>query len=648
MSLSWGKRRATGWAAVVIGVAGLWPAVGSAETIESALARAYQNNPQLNAQRAAARATDELVPQALSGYRPRVGVFATGGEQYSDTTTKNVTNIPGGQTLVTYDRTPSTQSPYSVGATATQTLFDGFQTPNRTRAAEGQVAAAREALRVMEQTVLLAAATAYMDVRRDTENLDVQRANVRALEDMLRQTRERLKASDVTATDVAQAEAQLAAGRSALLAAEAALNISKAVYVQVIGAEPVDLAPAGPVDRAAPGSIQEAIDQGVLQNPSVLAAMHGVDVSYLQVKINEGALFPTLTLQANVQHANSPQFGIVQQTSASVVGQLSVPIYQGGAEYSLIRQSKESLAQQRLNLDVVRNQVRQSVVQAWSQLEAAKRQLDAAHVQTAAARTALDGVSQEALVGQRTTFDVLNAQQLVVNARVAEVVAQHDLVVASYALLSAVGRLSPVVLNLPTPTYDPTAHYRQVRDAWFGVRTPADGQFGVAATNTQAAPTNVARHQPSRPAVTRTVAKEKAHGQTAQIVHAAWSPPLPTPGPAAASRQPMATSASPEQAKPANPPADVPVAHSAPEPGSQPQDTAATPAPAPPPVRAPAAKMAQSKPTPDRFSTGNNSGLLSVGGDGNLFSSGSNSGVLSGVQPMVPAAGTDGRLPSLR
>ncbi len=438
--------------------------------MESALVQAYQNNPQLNAQRASARVTDEAVPQALSGYRPRASVTATLGEQYSDVTTR-----ANSQGINTYARSHATTTPYSGTGTVSQTLFNGFQTANRTRVAESQVSAAREGLRIMEQTVLLAAATAYMDVLRDTANLEVQRTNVRVLEETLKQTRDRFNVAEVTRTDVAQAEAQLAAGQSAVAASESILNTSRANYRQVVGTEAVNLAPGSPVDRFSPRVLSAAIDNGLSENPNVTSAMYGVDVAHLQVKINEGALFPNLSLQGNVQYASFPQLSIVHQFSTSVIGQLTVPLYQGGGEFSLIRQSKESLSQQRLNLDQVRNQTRQAVVQAWGQVQAAKAQIAAAQSQVASSEVALNGVREEARVGQRTTLDVLNAQQALVNARVQLVTAQHDRVVASYNLLAAVGRLSPQVLGLPTSVYDPMVHYQQVRDAWTGIRNP-DGR----------------------------------------------------------------------------------------------------------------------------------------------------------------------------
>jgi outer membrane protein len=455
----------------------LYPARASAETIESALVKAYQNNPQLNAQRASVRSIDEGVPQALSGYRPRVAITGTAGEQFTDATSKSVGAVPsptGGpaKQTVTYVGASGLVTPWSYGATAQQTLFNGFQTANRVRAAESNVSSAREGLRILEQTVLLTAATTYMDVLRDTAALEVQRSNVRVLQETLKQTRDRFEVGEVTRTDVAQAEAQLAAGQSSELAAESTLNTSRANYRQVIGVEPTNLAPGSPVDRFSPRTLPAAVDQGLIENPNVTAAMYGIDVQFLQVKVNEGALYPTLVVQASAQQASYQQLSIPQTWSASAIGTLTVPIYQGGQEYSLIRQSKETLAQQRLALELVRTQTRQQVVQAWGQNEAAKAQVRAANSQVYSSEVALNGVREEARVGQRTTLDVLNAQQALVNARIALVTAQHDRVVASYSVLSATGRLSPQVMHLPTILYDPSVHYQQVRDAWIGVRTP--------------------------------------------------------------------------------------------------------------------------------------------------------------------------------
>ena len=457
-------------AAVLLMVfAGSAPAL--ADTIESALVRAYQNNPQLNAQRALVRSTDENVPQALSGYRPKVALTASAGYQYTDTNTTS----GGSPTAIARSEIHGTDAPRSAGLTVTQTLFNGNQTANKTRAAESQVSGAREGLRVLEQTVLLNAATTYMDYLRDAATVEVQKSNVRVLEQTLKQTQDRFNVGEVTRTDVAQSEAQLAAGKTQELAAESQLTTTRGNFRRIIGNEPQALAPGSPVDRFLPGSLPSAVELSLLENPNVTAAMFGIDVNFLQVKVNEGALLPTVTVQAAVQQAYEQQMTIYRSFGASAIAQVTVPIYQGGAEYSLIRQSKENLAQQRLNLELTRDQTRSNTVTAWGQLVAGKAQVVSAQSQVTASEIALNGVREEAKAGQRTTLDVLNAQQALVNARIALVTAQHDRVVASYSVLSAVGRLSPIVLKLPTTTYDPSVHYQQVRDSWYGVRTP-DGR----------------------------------------------------------------------------------------------------------------------------------------------------------------------------
>ncbi len=463
-----GVKVVTGAAAAVLLMArvGLTPAL--ADTIEAALVRAYQNNPQLNAQRAQVRSIDENVPQALSGYRPRVAVTASAGYQYTDTNT----TAGGSPTAIVRTEIHGANAPRSAGLTVSQTLFNGQQTANRTRAAESQVSGSREALRVLEQSVLLSAATIYMDYLRDSAIVAVNQSNVRVLEQTLKQTRDRFNVGEVTRTDVAQSEAQLAAGKTQLLTAEANLTTTRANFRRIIGNEPVDLAPGSPVDRFLPATLPSSVELSLIENPNVTASMFGIDVNYLQVKINEGALLPTVTFQASVQQSYEQTQTIFRSFGASAIAQLSVPVYQGGAEYSLIRQSKETLAQQRLVLEQTRDQTRANTVTAWGQLEAGKAQVASAQAQVTASEIALNGVREEAKAGQRTTLDVLNAQQALVNARVALVTAQHDRVVASYAVLTAVGRLSPIVLNLATTVYDPSVHYYQVRDSWYGVRTP--------------------------------------------------------------------------------------------------------------------------------------------------------------------------------
>src|SRR6516225_238672 len=353
---------------------GIGSSGAAADTLEWALVQAYQNNPSLNAQRASLRATDENVPQALSGYRPKLSVTASGGYNF-----QNATSIfPLGGILTT---TQFAQTFYSrtVGATGTYTLYNGMQTANRTRQAESQVDAARETLRVTEQQVLLDAATAYMNLLRDGAVLDLQRRNVEVLTEQLKQTRDRFNVGEVTRTDVAQAESRLAAGRSQVLTAEANYKASVATYRQVIGTDPRNLTPGTPVDRFSPHTLPAAVSTATASHPSVTMAQYNVDAATLAVKVAEGQLYPTLSVQGSFTQSwlSTQALSIIHQYNASLLGTLTVPIYQGGAEYSAIRQAKETLGKTRLDLDTARHAVRQNVVQSWGQLDAAKSNIDA-------------------------------------------------------------------------------------------------------------------------------------------------------------------------------------------------------------------------------------------------------------------------------
>jgi outer membrane protein len=470
-----------------VGLGAIVGAIGcvgaSADTLPGALIQAYVNNPQLNSQRAVVRATDEGVPQALSGYKPRVTATASVGQQYTTGVSKTpftATQVGTGSPLIgtaNYPRTGAGYTPSAVGVTVNQNVYNGLQTANRTRQAESNTSIARETLRVTEQTILLNGATAYMDLLRDTALLELQRRNVEVLQEQLRQTRDRFIVGEVTRTDVAQAETNLAAGRASVLSAEAQFSRSRATYRQVIGVAPGTLAPGAPVDRLLPPRLPVAIEFARARHPSVGVAMFGIDFAVLQVKINEGSLYPTANLTGTVQQQWETDLTrqALQQFNAFVLGQLSVPIYQGGGEFSLIRQAKETVGQKRIDLDTARDAVQANVTTTWAQLEAAKAQIYATQTQVASAEIALNGVREEARVGQRTTLDVLNAIIALVNARTALVTAQHDRVVASYTVLAGVGELNLPKLGLNIPLYDPVVHYNQVRDAWAGVRNP-DGR----------------------------------------------------------------------------------------------------------------------------------------------------------------------------
>jgi outer membrane protein len=439
------------------------PASAAAESLSDALVKAYQSNPQLNAERARQRGTDENVPQALAGYRPQVAAnFGAGLQAVRDLLPGNT--IQG-----------ATLHPWTIGVTVTQVLFNGFKTANSVRVAEFQVKSGREALRNVGQGVLLDAVTAYMDVIANQALLAAQQANVAVLREILATTRKRLDAGDVTPTDTAQAEARLNRGLADLNAADVALAISKATFTQLIGEPPSQLLPAAPVDRLSPDGLPAATEAATHQHPAVVAAGFDVDVAQTTIQVAESSLLPTVSAQGNVSRSrdSDPSLSTFATDQASIMGQINVPIYDGGTAASQTRQAKELASQSRLVLEQVRNQARTAVASAWVTNEGTKVALTAAESEARAAGVALDGVRREAQGGQRTTIDVLNAQQDLTSARSREIQAQHDRVIASYTLLSAVGRLDVHVLKLNTPDYLPELHYQQVRDAWHGVRTPS-------------------------------------------------------------------------------------------------------------------------------------------------------------------------------
>ncbi len=450
------------------------PAVAQ-ETLTGALNRAYTNTPELNAQRANVRAVDELVPQALSGYRPRVSATADVGRTHVESLTPAFGSSAGLPVRAGKRASNDTFSPRGVGIQVDQTLFNGFRTENSTRAAESRVLGARETLRNTEQNVLLNAATAYMNVLRDTALLNLQRNNVEVLEEQLRQTRDRFRVGEVTRTDVAQSEARLAQSRSQASVAEGNLRASIATYRQRVGVEPKRLSPAQPVEKLLPRSIDLAVQVSQTEHPAIIASLHGVDQQQLQVKVVESELYPSVTVTGSLGKRWEAQQSESETYSASVVARLSVPIYEGGQVYSRVREAKQTLGERRIQVDQQRDLVRQAVVASWSGLVSAKAQIVAAQAQVAAAEIALAGVREEAKVGQRTTLDVLNSQQELLNARVNLVTAQRDRVVASYNVLASVGRLSAQRLSLKTEVYNPRIHYDQVRNKWIGTTTP-DGR----------------------------------------------------------------------------------------------------------------------------------------------------------------------------
>jgi outer membrane protein len=432
----------------------------AAETMSEALASAYANNPSLNAQRASLRATDEGVPQALSGYRPTISATATAEAVSLHNTVLGDFHY----------------YPRSIGVTITQPIFRGFRTQNGVKAAEAAVLAGREILKQTEQDVLLNATSAFMDVIYYQALLNIRSQNIQFLEEQLRAAKDRLDVGEGTRTDVAQTDAALALGRSTYNAAAASLNAARATYEQVVGHAPKKLGSIKSVDHLLPKSLDGGLDTAGKIHPSILAANYNIDIASFNVKVLEGELLPTISVQGDIGRSiDSSATSTGVSDSASIMGVVSVPIYQAGLPSSEIRQAKETLGQRRIELDSARSEIRQAVVSYWGQLEAARAQIAATNTQVSAAQLALNGVIEERKVGQRTTLDVLSTQQDLLDARIAQVTAQRDRVVAAYALLASIGKLNADSLALNVARYNPTDHYEKVRDKWGGLRTP-DGR----------------------------------------------------------------------------------------------------------------------------------------------------------------------------
>jgi outer membrane protein len=423
----------------------------SADTIESALAKAYMNNPDFNAQRAALRATDEGVQRARAGLLPSVSASSSLGRQSS-----------------TYNSSNELLSPRTLGVSVTQSLYNGARVTNQIDQSEKSVLAAREQLRSVEQKVLFGASSGYMAVVRDTAVLKVRQANINVLKEQLRQTEDRFNVGEVTRTDVAQVSAQLAAAEAERSAAQASLASSVASYQQIIGSMPDALADAVPLVNMVPTSLDQALLIGQADHPDIRAARFSVDIAAAGVKIAQGELLPSLSLKGSLTHANDYKSADDEYNDASIVASLTIPLYEGGEVHARVRQLKETLGQRRLEADSALRAVIAEISSAWSQYITSQARIKAAETQIEAATVALNGTREEAKVGQRTTLDVLIADQTLLGAQVNLVTAQTDRVVASYLVLSSVGKLSANSLGLKVKGYDAKVHYDKVKGRLYG------------------------------------------------------------------------------------------------------------------------------------------------------------------------------------
>lgn len=441
----------------------------SAETLQQAMVSAYMSNPTINAQRSALRATDEGVTQAKSGFRPRASAGADTGYRNFNSESRNPAfdNVGvGGVGIGSGSEGSSNPRGYSV--TVTQPLFSGFRTLNATREAKANVYAGREALRSVEQSILLNAVSAYMDVVRDQAIVRLRENNVNVLSEQLTATRDRFEVGEVTKTDVSQAEASRAGSISQLSAAQAALKSSRAVYEQVIGHPPSNLSDPSPMESGLPRQLPDAIAIADAENPDILQALFLEEAARYVVKQIIGETLPQLDLEAQYnKRYNSTRLSEYQEET-TVMGRVTVPLYSGGEPSARARAARHTVQQRKREIDNARTVARANVVAAWSQLVSARAQIESSQAQVRANQIALNGVREEEKVGQRTVLDVLDAEQVLLDAQVSLVQTRRDLVVASYTVYSAIGRLDAASLSLQVDYYDPDEHFQRVKNKWLG------------------------------------------------------------------------------------------------------------------------------------------------------------------------------------
>ncbi len=437
------------------------PAV--AESLPQALGAAYTYNPRLDAQRAFLRASDEDVARAMSGYRPTIGASGDYGIRRED--------------AVPSSRLDGVTKPHGFRVDGVQPIFRGFQTYNAVNAAEANVRAEREVYRDVERSVLLEAVTAYMDVVRDKEVVRLAENNVNVLSRELKATQDRFSVNEVTKTDVSQAEARRADAVSDLVSARANLRTSRGAFLQVVGNPPNDLFDPGPPDQFLPGSLEEAINVSNNENPLVVASLYREQAAGYRVKQIRGELLPTITLEASYDQRLDDSKLFEKEERGEVLGRISIPFYQGGEVSARVRQAKHNQIGFLQQIEQVRTEQAQAVVAAWAQLEAARAQLESDTVSAESNMAALQGVREEEKVGQRTILDVLDAEQEYVQAEVDLERTKRNLVVAGYAVLSAMGRLDAAWIGVAAYVYDPKVHYHEVRRKWFGLSiTHGDGR----------------------------------------------------------------------------------------------------------------------------------------------------------------------------
>jgi outer membrane protein len=460
--------------AILIGLGLLGAASpAAAQTLDEALAAAYANNPTLQSERANLRSTDENVPQALAGWRPQVTLSGSAGYTQGNITapTENLF----GQTV----EQTSTQNRQvaSVQAEITENVYSGGQTKAQTAQALDKVRAERANLVNIEQQVFTSAVSAYVTVIEDQQLLALAINNAQVLKEQLKATQDRFSVGEITRTDVAQSESALAQAEAEVQTAQGNLQTARATFEAVIGFAPGKLSPPQPLALPIRSKSQAAADAAA-NNPSVVQAQFNQAAASDNVDLEWSKLMPTLQLQGEVYNQiNQTETGY-KSNGAEVLATLSWPLYQGGAEYAAIRQAVQEREYARQQVDLARRTAVQNAEQYWETLVATRATITSTRAEIAANEIALDGTEREAIVGSRTTLDVLNAQQLLLQSQVTLVQNLANLVTASYNVAAAIGRFTARDIGLHVPLYDDNAYYNAVKNSWFGTGDPTANSTG--------------------------------------------------------------------------------------------------------------------------------------------------------------------------
>ncbi|NHN85760.1 TolC family outer membrane protein [Acetobacter musti] len=442
-------------------------------TLQEALSSAYLTNPTLQQERATLRSTDESVPTALAGWRPQIqGTFAP--SYYKGTNNyRGNDDVPG----TGYYRRYSTLG-YQAQVQITQPIYSGGKTTAATHQAVNQVMAERAKLISTEQQVFTDVVNAYVQVIEDEQLLQLNINNEHVLEEQLRATNERFHVGEITRTDVAQAQSAYASAKATRQQSEGTLQTAQATYMQVVGmAPPPNLVPPQPLLLPVKSEAQ-AVAMAVKNNPDVISALFTEAAQKDAVGVAMAALMPTLSVTgAYLKSVNQELNNQVNEDKYATLN-LSVPIYQGGSEYSAIRQAKQQALASRHAVDIQRRTAAQAAASNWQKLVSYKAAIESNRAAIQAGTIALDGVERQAIVGTSTTLEVLQQQSTLLQAQVALVQSLSNMVTASYAVASAIGRLTAVDLHLSVPLYNEQAYYNAVKDRLWGISDYAVDQPG--------------------------------------------------------------------------------------------------------------------------------------------------------------------------